>query len=145
MSITRVEAQLIPPKSPPRRRSSKENYPSEHRLIRGARELFLIGSETKNGYLQPNKKLLLDLVVSRAALDRGLQIANDVFRTFEEFDYRVVLPPRQVTHWRNDIDVRENPPKHEGFIKYWSPHGPTIVFVGTVAIGLTLYEITEEI
>lgn len=140
-----VEMRPRPPEKPARRRRSKGDRPEEHRLVRGTKEFFLLGRETDNGYLRPNKLKLIDLVVSRAALDRGLQIASDLYLTLEEYDLRVSLSPNQPGLHRDDVEVHEKTPKRHGYVKYWYPYGPTVVFVGTVAVGITLYEIAEEI
>lgn len=128
-----------------RKRRSKADRPDLHRILRGAKAHFLVGRETENHYLRPNKKLLVDLVVSRTGLDQGLHIVNELFLTLEEYDYRVVLGSRHETLHREVVDVREKPPKHESIIRYWSPWCPTVAFVGTVAIGFTLYEIAEQV
>ena len=73
--------------------SSKEQTPvdSTHRLIRGARELFLKGRETGNGYLKPYKWNLVDIITSRKHIDTALKIANTVFLEFENRSWEIKL------------------------------------------------------
>ena len=45
---------------------SQTLMPERHALVRGVREFFDIDRTTKNGYLRPRKRLLVDIVVSRS-------------------------------------------------------------------------------
>lgn len=116
-----------------------------HRLIRGARELFLVGRETDHGYLKPNKKLLVDMIVSKKALDNALDATNQLFLAFEDFDYRVQLAPKGVYFNRPDVNERGKADDRYRMFNHWSPYRSTVVYLGTVAIGLTLYELSEQI
>src|SRR5471032_2429119 len=56
--------------------------PSQHGLIRGARELFengRVSSYSRPQYLKPAKKLLLDLAVTKTGLEHALAFANQLF------------------------------------------------------------------
>lgn len=63
---------LKAPVSRPRQRVT-----GTHALVRGAQEHFLSGRPTKEGrYLQPFKKLLVDVTASQGCLDKALDVAN---------------------------------------------------------------------
>lgn len=115
-----------------------------HPLLLGVKELFLKGRSDDDGLLKPDKRLLPDVVVSEAALDRGLEVANQLFQAFEAAGHRVSLASSDRRFGRADVDAREAP--GSGYqSRHWSPQRPTVVYVGTVAIGLTLIELTEQI
>ncbi|TRO35081.1 hypothetical protein EQ832_18535 [Pseudomonas sp. ALS1131] len=58
-----------------------------------------------------------------------------------------MFAPSDRTYARASFDEHEHPPKkpRHRHPALWSPSKPTVVFVGTVAIGLTLFEMTEEL
>jgi hypothetical protein len=120
--------------------------PARHPLLSGAREYFDAARVTESGYLKPIKQLVLDLFVSKDALARGLDLARELYLELEQRGHRVVLAPRDQELHRPDLDVREHPKGEIGVWDHvrWSPGRPTVVFVGAVAIGLTLYELSEE-
>ncbi|MDO8768684.1 MAG: hypothetical protein Q7K57_08270 [Burkholderiaceae bacterium] len=120
--------------------------PKNHPLTAGARELFTKGRKTEPGLLKPSKKLLVDLVVTETLLDRMLAFANSLFQRLEMAGYRVLIAPPDLECRRENVDERETPPKvgyrHDAPS---APLRPTIVVIGTVAIGLTIFEMTEEL
>lgn len=118
---------------------------STHRLIRDAKSLFLKGRRTDNGYLKPHKKLLVDLVVSVDMLDTTLKTANQLFLALEEYDYRITIAHHHEHFHRHAVEERKSAPKLYNYNNQWSPLRPTIAYVGTVAIGLTIFEFSEEV
>lgn len=61
-----------------------------------------------------------------------------------------MLAPPDNRMRRVAVDEREAPEKDRKYGPYasgaiWSPHRPTIIYVGTVPIGLVLTEMTERI
>lgn len=120
-----------------------------HELIRGAREHFERSRPIEEGaYLKPYKKLLVDITASKAGLDKALDFANDLFNAFESVGHRAVIAPSSEQLGRATIDEREvctkqrNPYYHR---TPWSPYRPTVVYVGSVAIGLAIVEMSEEV
>lgn len=140
----------VPPKPPAqtaRRRSRRtEPRPAQHRLLAGARALFEAGRLSYNAnYLKPSKRLLVDLAVTNTGLDRALAFANELFLTLEERGYRVVIAPNGESFHRAEVDEREAPTKQSNYNNLWRPARCTVVYVGTVAIGLTIIEMSEEV
>lgn len=144
-----VQAPMALPKPPERvRRAIKiPTFPSnQHPLISGAKELFESGRlSDKCGYLKPDKKLLVDFVVSKNGLDKVFSFANRLFLSLEACGYRVVIAPSSEQFNREKIDERENPSKTHLYNSLWSPLRITVVYVGTVAIGMTIIEMSEEV
>ncbi|WP_051320579.1 hypothetical protein [Cupriavidus sp. amp6] len=136
-----------PPSSTPRRRviPSKPKL-AEHPLLAGAKAIFEGGRIGHGaGYLKPTKKLLVDVVVTKTGLDKGISFANKLFLALEEDGHRVVIAPHSERLTRKDFDVREVPRKDHSYRDQWSPMRCTVVYIGTVAIGLTIVEMSEEV
>lgn len=135
-----------PPTSAPRKRRSGRSTPklAVHPLIPGAKELFLKGRETDNGYLKPNKRLLVDLVVSKAGLDQALEIANRLYLTFLEYGYKTAIAPGHLYFHRKNVDERDTVDKRYHSVNHWAPYRPTVVYIESVAIGFTIFELSSE-
>jgi hypothetical protein len=124
---------------------------TQHQLLVGARENFLNGREpgrysTDVPYLRPYKQKLVDLVVTKEVLNTAIREANLLFQTLEARGHRVILAPfnSAFRYGRASIDYTETPARDYYFKRPWSPATPTLTFVGSVAFGLTLYELSEE-
>jgi hypothetical protein len=139
-----------PPSGPRKRRlKPKTERPSQHPLVYGVKGLFEKGRyKNETGYLRPDKQLLVDLIVTKQCLDKGLTFANQLFLSLEDRGYPVVLEPRGQNFYRAAVDEHEEPRKNRKdryFDRLWSPCRCTVVYVGTVAIGLTIIEMAEEV
>ena len=119
--------------------------PSLHPLLRGAREHFDAAREPDDGYLRPSKKLLVDLVVSKSALASALETANELYLALEDRGHSVGFAPPHQRLRRLEVDVREQGGPIRNYPTFWSPWRPTVVLIGTVAVGLTLFEMSEEV
>lgn len=140
------------PKAPPRRSSEKKVRIARnhiHRLIRDAKVHFEKGRPVDEGaYLKPYKKLLVDVTASQATLQKSLDLANDLFNALESVGHRVVLAPSDAQLRRARIEERETaslPREYWQHSGLWSPYRPTVVYVGTVAIGLAIIEMSENV
>lgn len=135
-----------PDSSKPTRMRRRVERPSQHHLVSGVKIHYENVRETDAGYLKPTKKLLLDLIVSKNTLDRALDIANELFLMLEDRGYKVMFAPRDRRYHRAEFEEKEEGRKANHYYpSLWLPYAPTIVFIGTVAIGLTLFETTEQI
>lgn len=144
----RMEKPLPQPPSPntKRRRVLSKTQPDEHALIVGAKSHFEGGRLSyETNYLKPYKRLLVDLIVSRLGLDKALSFANNLFSHFERYGYSVVFAPTGEQFRRAEVDEHEVPGKSRGWNNLWSPGRCTVVYLGTVAIGLTIIEMSEEV
>jgi hypothetical protein len=91
----------------------------------------------------------VDLVVSKTGLDKALSLANDLFRELEAHDCRVVIGANGEQLRRARVDEHEVPQKRrtDDYYEYhrlWSPGRITVAYIGTVPIGLTVIELSEE-
>lgn len=133
----------------PRRRSGAER-PDKHQLLVGARGHF---DEVRAGrevlYVVPRKKNLVDIFVTPATLERALKVASELFLYLEDRGQRVVLAPAGRGYVRKELNIREGVRPRYEYGEYergrWQPATPTIVLVGEVAIGVTIYETIEEL
>lgn len=136
-----------PPETRERRqRVSKHPSSESHPLVTGAKPLFEAGRLSYGvGYLKPAKRLLVDLSVTKDALDKALSLANQLFLSLEAHGHRVALASNGEHLRRVATDEREKPSKHYLHNNLWSPGRCTVVYLGTVAIGLTILEMSEEV
>jgi len=119
--------------------------PERHALVRGVREFFDIDRTTKNGYLRPRKRRLVDIVVSKPMLQTALDVANDLFLMLERHDHRVDLAPRHQYYHRPVLELEGRKYDHYSASEPCRPDRPTVVFVGSVVFGLTLYETSAPV
>jgi hypothetical protein len=136
------------PPTAARKRRSKPTTPrlDEHPLLKGAKALFEGGRLSDDaGYLKPAKKLLVDLAVTKTGLDKALSFANQLFLSLEAKGYCVVIAPHGEHLRREEVDEREEPGRNPGYNNLWSPWRCTVAYLGTVAIGLTIIEMSEEV
>lgn len=128
---------------PPRRR--RRERPSRHELIVSAREHFEGAKESDSGYLRPLKKRLVDAFVTKATLDHALDVANALFLALEDRGHRVTFAPLDQHLRRPEVDERTEGGGERYSYGRWGPDRPTVVYVGSVAIGLTMFELSEEV
>jgi hypothetical protein len=140
-----------PPPRPPDRQLKRKSkltipVPDEHPLLTRAKALFEGGRLSYEGdYLKPAKKLLVDLVVTKTGLDKALAFANQFFLELEAKGHRVVIAPYAESFAREEVDEREEPAKNRGYNNLWSPGRCTVAYLGTVALGLTIIEMSEQV
>lgn len=140
------------PRPPPRarrrtdRRPIAVSLPDEHDLIAGSSLHFEAGRVSREvGYLKPYKRSLVDVTATQAMLQRSLAFANQLFLALEAQGNRVMLAPNTEHLQRPKIEYRTNPKAYAGYNETWNPGRPTVVYVGTVAIGVAIVEPCEHV
>jgi hypothetical protein len=137
----------LPPKPPEgrqHRRRKRGELPVLHPLLVGMRELMNEGRETYSGYTKPKKWALPDVIASKDAIDRALDVANELFLLCEARNCHVMFPANDRQYCRHSVDEREKPSSGNHYSDLWSPSRATVVFIGTVAFGLTIFEMSEN-
>lgn len=119
--------------------------PRMHALLRGIGTHFETGRENRQGYFRPNKKTLPDLVISKQGLPSAMKLANELYLAFEDLGHSVSWLPSDVAGRRHEVMVHEKAPRHADYESYWNPARLTAVSVGSLAIGLTIFETCEEV
>ena len=119
--------------------------PRSHELLAGAKPLFLRTRKVENGILRPYKRLLVDVLCSEPKLDEALGAAQSLFHALEKRGFHVRFAPAGERMSRADVELLDKPIKRNYQRTRWSPDRVTVVYVGETAIGLTLFEMTEEL
>lgn len=138
-ALPKVPGETAQTSSRPRRTRS-----TRHPLVVGAREHFEGAKESEGGYLRPSKRRLVDVFVSQATLDRALKAANTLFLALEDRGHQLAFAPLDQHLQRPEVDERSEGGR-DRYGSRWRPDRATVVYVGTVAIGLTIFELSDEI
>ena len=126
-------------------RSKRTAQTATHGLVREAQEHFKNVRDSRSPYLKPYKKLTIDLIVSKETLERGLSVASTLYLLLEDLGHKVRIAPQDLHIHRAEVDERENTKPHRHYSDLWSPYRSTVVYIKDVLIGLTVFEISEEI
>lgn len=146
-----VETPAAPAKAveaPPSRRgrgNTSAAMPERHELLDGVRPFFLKSRKVENDILRPFKRLLVDVLSSEKKLDGALDAAQSLFEVCNRQGHHVGIAAVGVHMRRADVELLDKPSSRHYHHAVWSPERPTLVHVGRVAIGLTLFEMTEEV
>jgi hypothetical protein len=108
-------------------------------------EHFKTVRESDNGYLRPTKRSMADLIVSRAGLAHTVDFANQLYLALMKKGLSVALADPATHMNRESVDHREKASTRYIYPALWHPQRPTVVYIGTVAFGLTIYEISEYV
>lgn len=138
----------------PRRRASRRQPASSvevqpirerrHELVANAKQHFLKTRKPDDtGLLRPYKRHLVDIVASEKTLDAALAAADSFFRALNQAGHRVLLADGALSNQRREFDVCETSRRRGYFRHAWSPDQATVVLIGNVPIGLTVFETTE--
>lgn len=119
---------------------------SRHPLVTAWRSHLEGGKATEAGYLVPRKRNVLDAFVTKAAVGSAAEVLNSIFLELEMRGWPVRFAadygPR-----RPPVDVSQAPIRDQ-YVRRpneWSPGRPTLVHVGKVIVGLTLFELLEHV
>ncbi len=143
-------AQLPPPQVPQDssgKISRRRSLPQQHPLLEGFKELMTGAGENRNGFLKPRKYLIADIIVSKESLERAIGVANTLYLSFERRGHSVILAPYGQNLHRHEVDEREKGGRRNEhyYSDLWSTSRPTVVFIGTVAFGVTIFEMSENV
>lgn len=131
------------PKAPkqPAERVVRQDRPAEHPLVTEKRSQFDSATHSyDNDYLRAQWSI--DVYVTRDVLPQALALASDLYLALEDFGYRVELPKKTNQLWRKEFEHCSNRP-NETYSQRWRPGKPTIVTMGTLAYGITVFEPSE--
>lgn len=117
----------------------------QHELLLGVAPHFLKSRKSEAGLLRPFKRLLVDIVTSKRQLDVVLGAANELFLALEAKGHRVTLAPPGARMRRAEFDESETPNEIHYPHGTWAPDRVTVVYIGDVPIGLTIFETTAEV
>jgi hypothetical protein len=131
---------------PPGLKRRKWARPNRHPLVDGVTPLFEAAYVSDAGYLRPRKRALPDVFASKQGLENALTLASELYLALEDRGYRVTLASDgHATRWA-DVDHRGRKAEPDYYTRErWSPSRPTVVVLGPLAIGLTIYELSEPV
>jgi hypothetical protein len=133
----------VPTKAVERRSGRAHDGEQCHPLLAGVKPHFAKTRNSDTGILRPFKRLMVDVLSSKDSLDVAIDAANRLFQALTSRGHRVTIAPVGLQLRRAAVDMRETPSKNHYMYGAWSPERPTVVYVGDVPIGLTLFELTE--
>lgn len=145
MPIAVVGPHRIPPAGTRRRRWSR---PTWHSLLENATPLFERARTSDSGYLRPLKRALPDIFASKEGLADALALANQLYLELEDCGYCVALATDGALRRRPAVDHHAVPARGDVYIddrERWAPARLTVVGLGTLALGLSIYELSERI
>jgi len=133
-----------PRKNKPQRKRC--DLPALHPLLEGFLARLNEGRDSIfNPFIRPIKRLLPDIIVSKKTASRVIDVANELYLLLEQHHHPVTFTPHGQYLFRHSVDEREKARGNNHNSYLWSPSRPTVVFIGSVAIGLTIYEMTEYV
>lgn len=101
--------------------------------------------ELSNGYLKSSKRLLADVFVTKGTLSRAIEVASQFYRLLEAQHHRVGFSPSGLYDFqRPDLKYCNGKKGAVSSWDTWTPARPTLVYIGTMPLGITLFELSEE-
>lgn len=127
------------------RSSIKKRVPATHPLIEGVVGLIPEGKITREGHYRPRKRLLPDLITSPKQLDTIVRLANKLYRLLEGRGHLVRMSHNS-DHFHRKDPTPFPPDKHNHYHdSLWRPERPTVAYIDSVAIGLSMFELCEYV
>jgi hypothetical protein len=120
--------------------------PAHHPLVTAWRGFLEEAAATEGGYMAPRKKNVLDAFITNPMIRGAAEALDAILIELEMRGHRVQLSPDYYRH-RPPVDVAQRPIKNQYSRRpnEWAPNRPTIAYVRNAEIGLTLYELTENV
>ena len=130
---------------PPQRRSR-----TPHDFLLQSKQIFLGAKPSyfSSIYLCPRRRKLADLLTSQDHLEKSIAVAQKLFSRLEDYGYRVVLTNGEGFFSKPAVETAEilEKAKHDPYSHNpWRPDPCTVAYFGTVAIGVTIVEMTEVV
>jgi hypothetical protein len=128
--------------------SKKRNRPP-HGLLVEAREIFAKAKTSYSSiYTSPRHRNLLDIITTPDHLEDSLSLAEKFLARLADYGYHVRLADGESNIVRIRIDTEEVIPTKKNdnyYSSLWRPGRNTVAYIGTVAIGLSIVEMKEEV
>jgi len=119
--------------------------PSRHPALLDVEAHFKKANEGEDGYLKPSKRAMADLIVSRNGAAYIIDVANQLYLALLSKGLTVTVGSPGAHMTRNEVDHREQPSNRYVHPRLWQPDRATLVHIGAIAFGLTLYEVSENV
>jgi hypothetical protein len=137
--------ELRPPE-PTAKDKAAPRRPAHHPLVTAWRRLLEEAVPTEGGYMAPRKRNVLDAFVTKVAIRGAAEALDAILIELEMRGHRVTLSPDYHRN-RPPVDVAQRPIKDHYYRRQneWAPNRPTIAYIRNAEIGLTLFELTENV
>jgi hypothetical protein len=125
---------------------AKTSVSKNHPLMRDM-DTYLLRArwKTREGYLKPNKKIIPDIFVTPACVEKSISFANTLFIAFAKEGYEVHFAGYdERPFYSPEYDILEDESKTRRFKDIWSPSKSTIVDIGGVMFGIKIFEMLIE-
>lgn len=138
--------ELPPPETKSKGKAAPTTRPAHHPLVTAWRGFLEEAAATEGGYMAPRKKNVLDAFVTKPMIRGAAEALDAILIELEMRGYRVQLSPDCYRH-RPPVDVAQRPIKDQYYRRpnEWAPNRPTIAYMPNAEIGLTLFELTENV
>jgi hypothetical protein len=138
--------ELPPPERKSKGKAAPTRRPAHHPLVTAWRGFLEEAAATEGGYIAPRKKNVLDAFVTKPMIRSAAEALDAILIELEMRGYRVQLSPDYYRH-RPPVDVAQRPIKDHYYRRpnEWAPNRPTIAYMPNAEIGLTLFELTENV
>jgi hypothetical protein len=111
----------------------------------GIEDLFQKATVMSNDYLKPSKRLLADLYATKKSQPWVIEAASQLLLHLEGKGFRVGFCPVGVYFHRPGLAYCEGKSVDQTSYYGLNPARPTLVYIGTMPIGLTVFEQSEEV
>jgi hypothetical protein len=135
----------VPQKKKPKVSITSASLPRRHPLLVDVEEHFKKVRDSENGYLRPTKRAMADLIVSRTGIAHAVDFANQLYLALMKEGLAVALSDPATHMNRESVDHREKASTRYIYPSLWQPQRPTVVYIGAIVFGLTIYEISEYV
>lgn len=146
--LERLPPLELPPPEPSKAKTkaAPRQRPAHHPLVTAWRGFLEEASPTEAGYMMPRKKNVLDAFVTKAMIRGAAEALDAILIELEMRGHRVQLSA-DYHHHRPPVDVaqREIRDRYERRSNDWQPGRSTIAYIRDAMIGLTLFELTENV
>jgi hypothetical protein len=116
-----------------------------HAHLIGIEALFEKATVMSNDYLKPSKRLLADIYATKKSLPRVIEATSQLYLHLEDKGFRVGFCPVGVYFHRPELAYCEGRTAEQTSYYGLNPARPTLVYIGTMPIGLTVFEQSEEV
>ena len=88
---------------------------------------------------------MADIFISKRVKDRAIESANQLYQAFESHGLRIDFSPIGEHHPRPYLHHCDGKKEEDPSYYTWWPARPTVIWIGTLMIGLTIFELSEKV
>jgi len=120
-----------------------------HGLLEDANDIFAKSKASYSSvFLSPRHRKVVDILTTPESLGRTITFAQRLYSRLKDYGYQVTLANHEDSFCKPDVDEEEIPrdKKNDQYRTFpWRPSPCTVAYFGTVAVGLTIVEMTIRV